>query len=104
MTGIIHKPDPARPRLTSRVCVPDSVLFQDLDGEAVLLNQASGKYYGLDLTGTRMWALLTEHDQIEGAYRALLEIYDVAAERLREDLLDFVHRLADRGLLEVDDG
>lgn len=90
--------------LTSRVSIPDGVLFQDLDGEAVLLNQENGKYYGLDQTGTRMWNSLIEHSQVGASYRALLEVYDVAEKQLEGDLLRFVDQLAAQGLLEVDDG
>ena len=89
--------------LQSTICVPEDVLFKDLDGEAVILNTESGKYYGLDEVGTRMWALLAQHGQVEPAYRALIEEYDVAKERLRQDLLDLVDKLASEGLLQVDD-
>jgi len=40
--------------LNSILCVPDDVLFRDLDGEAVILNLRTGTYFGLDEVGTRM--------------------------------------------------
>ncbi len=72
--------------LATRVTVPESVLFRDLDGEAVLLETGSGRYYGLDEVGTRMWSLLQLHGEIEAVCRALLAEYDVPEDRLREDL------------------
>lgn len=89
--------------LESRVSIGKDVLFRDLGGEAVLLNLESGKYYGLDEVGTRMWSLLLEHGQVKGAYTALLAEYDVDEERLREDLLHFVEELASHGLLRIDE-
>ena len=75
------------PDLTARVTVPESVLFRDLHGEAVLLDTVTGRYYGLNEVGTRMWSLLQLHGEIEAVCRALLIEYDVPEERLREDLL-----------------
>ncbi|HEY0514520.1 MAG TPA: PqqD family protein [Thermoanaerobaculia bacterium] len=88
--------------LATRVTVPDSVLFRDLDGEAVLLETATGRYYGLDEVGTRMWSLLHLHGEIEAVCRALLTEYDVPEERLREDLARLVEALAARGLVKLD--
>jgi hypothetical protein len=89
--------------LASRIVIPDDVHFRDLDGEAVILSTKSGKYYGLDKVGTRMWNLLGQHGQIEPAYRALLAEYEVSEDVLRRDLLDLVDKLADEGLLRLDD-
>jgi hypothetical protein len=87
--------------LMTRVTVPESVLFRDLDGESVLLETGSGRYYGLDEVGTRMWNLLRQHGEIEAVCRDLLTEYDVPEERLRQDLHDFVEILASRHLVEV---
>jgi hypothetical protein len=88
--------------LASRITIPDDVLFRDLEGEAVILSTESGKYYGLDEVGTRMWNLLSQHGQVEPVYQALLAEYDVAEDRLQQDLLDLVDKLAAEGLLQVD--
>jgi hypothetical protein len=87
--------------LATRVTVPESVLFRDLDGEAVLLETATGRYYGLNEVGTRMWSLLQLHGEIEAAYRDLLAEYQVPAHELRQDLLDFVALLTSRRLIEI---
>jgi len=89
--------------LESRVAVNRDVLFRDLGGEAVLLNLQSGKYYGLDEVGTRMWSLLVQHGKVRQAYDALLAEYDVSEERLQEDLLHFIDELVSHGLLQVDE-
>jgi hypothetical protein len=85
----------------TRVTVPESVLFRDLDGEAVLLETATGRYYGLNEVGTRMWSLLQFHGEIEAAYRDLLAEYQVPTHELRQDLLDFVGLLTSRRLIET---
>ena len=87
--------------LTARITIPESVLFRDLDGEAVLLETVTGRYYGLDEVGTRMWSLLQRHGEVEEVCRALLAEYEVPEERLREDFLRFVDTLAAKGLIRM---
>jgi hypothetical protein len=87
--------------LDTRVTVPPGVMFRDLDGEAVVLELESGRYFGLNETGTRMWLLLQEHGAVEPALHAMLAEYDVAEERLREELLSFVNTLSSQRLLLV---
>ena len=81
------------------IVIPETVLFRDLDGEAVLLATESGKYFGLNEVGTRMWSLLRLHGDVEAVCHSLLAEYDVAEERLRQDVARFVSTLADRGLI-----
>jgi len=84
-----------------RITVPEAVLFRDLDGEAVLLQTVTGRYYGLDEVGTRMWSLLQLHGDSEAVCRVLCAEYDVPEARLREDLAQLIGALAARGLLRV---
>lgn len=87
--------------LAAKITVPQQVLFRDLAGEAVLLNLQSGQYYGLNETGTRMWALLVQHGQVEPALQTLLAEYDVPEDRLQSELLGFVEELTSRNLLSL---
>jgi hypothetical protein len=85
----------------TKLTLPDQVMFRDLAGEAVLLDLESGRYYGLNESGTRMWSLLVRHGRIGLALRDLLQEYDVPSERLEKDLLLFVETLASRKLLHL---
>jgi len=86
---------------TERLILPEDVLISDIEGESVLLNVNSERYFGLDEVGTRMLSVLTASNSIQTAYEALLEEYEVEDEKLRHDLADLVDRLVDQGLLEV---
>ncbi|MDX1502813.1 MAG: PqqD family peptide modification chaperone [Thermoanaerobaculia bacterium] len=90
-----------RPGLDAAVEIPEDVHFRDLDGEAILLNATSGRYYGLDEVGTRIWLLLAEHGRLQTVLDALLARYDVAAADLERDLLELVRELAGERLLEI---
>ncbi len=87
--------------LEPQITIPQDVLFQDVAGEAILLNLTTGKYYGLDEVGTRMWQLLAEHGAVEPAVRILLSEYDVAEGQLRRDLQDLIGKLASNQLIEI---
>lgn len=75
------------------------VLFRELSGEGMLLNLRSGRYYGLDGVGTRIWQMLTEGRSIEAAVVQLLAEYDVSRERLEQDVRSFVGALETHGLV-----
>lgn len=84
------------------VRVPKDVMFREVGGEAVILSVGTGKYYGLDEVGTRMWFLLNQRGSVRAAHAALLEEYDATPAQLQDDLVKLVDDLASRGLLYVD--
>jgi hypothetical protein len=84
-----------------RASVPSQVLVRFLEGESVLLNLETERYFGLDCTGTRMWKAVTVAPDIKTAYEQLLSEYDVDAELLRSNLTDLLGQLLENGLLEV---
>lgn len=90
--------------MDDRVRVKAGVLFRELDGEGVLLEMESGRYFGLDDVATRIWSLLGEHARLSTVHEQLLAEYDVADEQLRSDLLSFVQALLDHNLLERESG
>jgi hypothetical protein len=87
--------------LTTLVTVPERVLFRDLAGEAVLLEIESGRYFGLNEIGTRIWHLLRPGRPLEAVYSSLLDEYEVPPDRLRKDLCEFIDMLAGKGLLSI---
>ena len=90
-------------KLTLAHCAEPSteVLFQEVGGEAVLLNLASERYFGLDPIGTRIWNLLGTDTRLQHAHAALCADYDVDPARLETDLLTLVGQLAEAGLIKV---
>jgi len=81
--------------------IPAHVLVRHLDGETVMLNLETEKYYGLDETGTRMWELVTDLPSIETAYGELAEEFEVEPEVLRNHLAELLGQLVENGLLKV---
>lgn len=86
---------------TNRVVVPPHVLVRHLDGESVLLNLETERYFGLDATGTRMWELATSLPNIDSAFGKLLDEFDAEPELLRSHLAGLLSQLVENGLLDV---
>jgi len=87
------------PGLDAAFRIPDEVIFRELDGEAVVLNLDTGIYFGLDAVGTRIWRLLAERKPLKAVLDSLIDEYEAPPDRLQRDLLAFVERLDDKGLL-----
>jgi hypothetical protein len=86
---------------TDHVVTPTHVMVRLLDDESVFLNLETERYFGLDPTGTRMWQLLTGATDIEGAYQALLNEFEVEPETLRSDLVELLDKLVENNLVQV---
>ena len=87
--------------LTLQVCIPDGVLSRDLQGELVILDLKTGVYFGLDPVGTRMWHLLQEHQFLQKVLDSLVDEYEVTEAVCANDLLGFVAKMLEKGLVEV---
>jgi hypothetical protein len=90
------------PRHATIVATADQV-WCDLGTEAAILHVTSGRYYGLDAVGTRIWALVQQPVAVAQLHATLLAEYDVAPEQLERDLAVLLRRLAALGLIEVRD-
>lgn len=89
--------------LSKKIIVPDQVLVQTVDDEAVLLNLATERYFGLDPVGARMWAVLSGAASVQEALDTLLAEYEVDPQTLAHDLQALLEKLVEHGLLELAD-
>lgn len=87
--------------LSQRVILSSDALFQELSGEAVILDLASSSYFGLDGVGVRLWQLLQADSNLESACQQLIQEYDVSREQLEQDLLILVEQLSEAGLVSM---
>lgn len=88
---------------TSTVVAATDQVSCDLGTEAAILHVTSGRYYGLDAVGTRIWALVQHPISVAHLHATLLADYDVDPERLERDLAVLLDRLATVGLVEIRD-
>jgi len=71
----------------------------NMDGETVLLDLSTGRYYTLNRVGSVIWEHCTGHQTISDIQAVLCDRFDVAPERALEDLISLVNDLIQEGLL-----
>ena len=86
-----------------KIQVSGDVVSRNLMGEAVLLDLATGTYFGLDEVGTRVWQLLEQHGSNDAVVAALLEEYAVDEPRARADVDRLILELSEKGLVRIDE-
>ena len=85
----------------ARAVASPAVMIRQLGEESVLLDLSTQSYFGLDETGTRMWAALTQASNLEAAFAKLRDEYEVQPAMLRADMGRFVEALRVERLIEV---
>jgi hypothetical protein len=71
----------------------------NMDGETVLLDLRTGRYYTLNRLGSVIWDHCTSHNTISDIHAVLCDRFDVAPERALDDLVTLVNQLIQEGLL-----
>jgi len=89
--------------LNKKVTFADTVFAQEVDGEMVLLDMNSENYFGLDEVGTAIWQAMQEKESLKEVFDVLLEQYEVEEDVLKNDLLTFVEKLEESGLVKVEE-
>jgi len=72
-----------------------------LGEESAILSLSNTIYYGLNPVGTRVWNLLQKPRSIAELRDALIDEYDVEAERCERDLLELLDKMSAEGLIEA---
>ena len=75
----------------------------EVSGDAVMLNLASGVYYGLNTEGAHIWGLIQEGLNVGSIQQAMLAEYDVLPEKSLADLQELLNQLYDAKLIVVCD-
>lgn len=87
---------------------PDQVIEQnkqyiasDMNGETVMMNVESGKYYNLGMVGGRIWELSSSPVSLQNIVNTLVAEYDVSYEVCLEQVSEFAGQMFKEGLIEV---
>ena len=79
----------------------EAMIFTDLDDIVVMMDADQGLYYELDPVGARIWSLLETARPVAQLCNVLVEEYDVTPDTCHHDVLDFLARAAELGIVEV---
>jgi hypothetical protein len=93
-------PNTAAPLPTSRIRVPQHVVYRSFPSETVVLNLQTGKYHGLNATAGSMLEALERASCVGDAAAAVAEQYEQPQATVEQDLCELCNALLSRGLVE----
>ncbi len=82
-----------------KLVVNESVVYAELDDEAVLLDVETGVYFGLNAIGTQIWNALRQGASPAEIVQRVLAEYEVEPLALQADVAEFLATLQARGLI-----
>jgi PqqD family protein of HPr-rel-A system len=85
----------------TRFKASSEVLSTSLGDEVVLLDPASGEYFGLEGVGAHVWTLLEPSATLADLIAAITAEYEIDSETCEHDLRELLERLLDLGLVRV---
>ncbi len=85
--------------IAENVHLSTDVAARQVGEETMLLDLASGTYFGLDPVGARFWQLLEDGRNPAEACRTMEDEYDVDPAELQRDLEALLGKLAQNGLV-----
>lgn len=83
------------------VTIPPEVMARQVGDETVFLDLASGKYFGLDPVGTRIWQLISEGKPLAQVCDAIVAEYEVTRDTAERDLRHLLANLQTEGLIRI---
>lgn len=79
-----------------------SVLVTELDGEVCMMSVDSGKYYGLNSVGSRIWELAQGKISVREVINVLMAEFEVDEETCMEQTISYIKNLVNEGLMIID--
>jgi hypothetical protein len=79
--------------LDQKISRSDSFVFNEIEGEIVMMNIKTGGYVSLNETGKSIWELLEVPKTPQEIILALLEAYEVSEEQCKKAVLAFLEKL-----------
>ena len=87
--------------LTDKATVPPQVMVRKVDTETVILDLASGAYFGLDPIGARMFELIGEGRSLAEVCDAIQSSHEVERAQVERDVLALADSLLAQKLIAL---
>lgn len=79
----------------------DEIVWRNLEGELVLLNPNSGKYYGMNAVGCSFWEQIDGKKTLAEIVDLLLAEYDVKREIIEKDIEELASVLEEKEIISL---
>lgn len=81
---------------------PD-LIYNEIDGEIVILSIENGEYYTLNSIGSEIWYLFKTQHTFSQIINLLLEIYDINKGECECDTMDYIEDLLENEIIKCVD-
>jgi hypothetical protein len=92
---------PADPASMGTLNIPPEVMARQVGDETVILDLTSGRYFGLDPVGSRIWHLIAAGRPLSEVCDAIATEYDVPRAEAERDLHQLLSDLKTEGLIRT---
>lgn len=86
--------------LATRVTIAAHVRAKQIGDDTVILDLATGTYFGLDTVGARIWQLMQEGKTLSEICDVMVLEYQVSRAALEQDVVQLAETLSARKLIE----
>jgi len=77
-------------------------VYTTLGSEAVVLELQGSNYFGMNDVGTAVWNFLQQPRKVSDIIEHIVNNYEVSADQAEVEILSFLQKLVDQGLVVVD--
>lgn len=78
-------------------------VFNEIDGEVVMMNIETGAYASMNATGKSIWNLLEQSVSIDAVINALVSEYNVSKQQCEKDIIPFIEKMiAQKIVVKID--
>lgn len=77
----------------------DQYIYNEVDGEVVMMNITTGLYISLNETAKQIWNMMEQPQQVSAIINVLALEYNVTPEQCEKDVLPFIEQLLERGIV-----
>lgn len=85
--------------LNSKLTINDKLLSTEIDNELVLMSIDTGKYFGLNTVGSRVWELLKTPIEVTDLLNRLQEEFNVGKEQCETEVMSLLQKMLDKNLV-----
>lgn len=78
------------------------VFAGEIDNETVMMHIQTGKYYGLDDIGSRIWKMAEEKIRVKEIIVKLMEEFDVDEQQCEKDVIELLNDMKANDLIRVE--
>jgi hypothetical protein len=79
--------------LTTILARGEDYVFNEVDGELVMMNIENGSYASMNDTGKSIWGLIEEPKTVDEVLTALIVEYDIDRQTAETEVISFIKKL-----------